>query len=135
MPFSREPYDEPPFTDAVLIQENVSYVGPEGTSVGQGALTSIEYKVPSSSLVCAEEEYANQLGHDLTDPPGELTGDLAGGITFLAIPERQVVVYGEDGLPTCWEHWGFYTASVPDGSGTSERTGQYHAVLGTLDLE
>jgi hypothetical protein len=119
----------------VLIQENVSYVGPEGTTVGQGVLTSIEYKVPGLALVCAEDAYENQLGHDLTDPPGELTGELAGGITFLAIPERQVVAYGEDGLPTCWEHWGSYTASVPDGSATSERTGEYHAVLGTLDLE
>lgn len=133
MPFSREPFNEPPFSDAVLIQENVSYVGPEGTGVGQGVLTSIEYKTQTSVLVCNEQEYENQIGHDLTDPPGQLTGDLAGGITFMLTPERQVVVYGEDGLPTCWEHWGTYVASVP--GATTERTGQYHAVLGTLDLE
>ncbi len=135
MPFSREPYDQPPFTDAVLVMENVTYVGPEGTTVGQGVLTTIEYKVQTSTLVCAEQEYENQLGHDLTDPPGQLTGDLAGGITILLIPERQVVSYGEDGLPTCWEHWGTYTATVPGSDAPGERSGPYHAALGSLDLE
>jgi hypothetical protein len=135
MPFSREPYDDPSFTDAILISENVRYVGPEGTTVGQGVLTSIEVKVQTSALTCAEDEYANQLGHDLADPPGQLTADLAGGISILMIPEHQVVAYGEDGLPECWEHWGTYTASVPGEGSTRERSGQYHAVLGTIDLE
>ncbi len=135
MPFSREPYDQPPFTDAVIVMENVSYVGLEGTTVGQGVLTTFEYKVQTASLVCAEHEYVDHLGHDLTDPPGELTGDLAGGITILLIPERQVTVYGDDGLPTCWEHWGSYTATIPGGDTPSERSGEYHAVLGSIDLE
>ena len=127
--------DQPPFTDAVIVMENVSYVGLEGTTVGQGVLTTFEYKVQTASLVCAEHEYVDHLGHDLTDPPGELTGDLAGGITILLIPERQVTVYGDDGLPTCWEHWGSYTATIPGGDTPSERSGEYHAVLGSIDLE
>lgn len=135
MPFSREPYDQPPFSDAVLVMENVSYVGPEGTTVGQGVLTTIEYKVQTSTLVCAEQEYQDHLGHELTDPRGRLTGDLAGGITILLIPERQVVVYGEDGYPACWEHWGAYTATVPGDDASVERSGPYHAVLGSIDLE
>jgi hypothetical protein len=135
MPFSREPYNEPPFADAVIVQENVSYVGPEGTTVGQGELTTIEYKVPTPTLVCAEQEYQDHLGHDLANPPGQLSGDLAGGITIMLLPERQVTVYGEDGLPICWEHWGSYSATFPSGDTPGERTGQYHAVLGTIDLE
>lgn len=135
MPFSREPYDQPPITDAVLVMENVSFVGPDGLTVGKGVLTTIENKVRTSTLVCSEQEYTDQLGHDLTDPPGSLTADLAGGITLLLIPDRQVVVYGEDGSPTCWEHWGTYTATVPGDSASGERAGQYHAVMGSIDLE
>lgn len=139
MPHSVEPYPEASLDGALMIFERLTFVGPDGTTAGTAEFSALESRQPDQTVTCRGRRWEGRHAYDVQDPPGELNGELEGGITVRLVPDRQVVVYEDTGAtggyPECWEQTGRYVLTFPTGATPGVKTGSFHWLDGTLELE
>lgn len=136
MPFEDEPFTEGGLTEAFLVRERVTLVGPDGTTAGSGVLTAIDYRPRPETVECDGETYVGELAHDLADPaPAGFEGELTDGTTFSLAADREIAVYVGDMPPHCFEHEGTYTVTFGGDDAPRVKTGRYSWVNESLEFD